>query len=147
MMVEHESSNLSETKNMVSYIIDTTTPKTPLYETTQQAEGKHYSLQSPSACILVVNNRLRTIDECSSVKAEVIGANPTEHIPATFDPFGLPDPGAGKLNRHHTTKARAVTNFPTKRKGQIGKPAGLESGDDRLRSPFLSYSVTLLELL
>ena len=63
MSVVHESSNLSETvSNMVSYIQNTTTPHTPLYETTQQAEGKSllYLRQSPSARLLSQKSRITT---------------------------------------------------------------------------------------
>jgi hypothetical protein len=121
MIVVHESSNLSETGiNAVSHIF-TTTPKTPLYETRAEGRTLLYLRQSPSAC----------------------------KFPTIVNPFCLPDTGAGIfLKSNTTTFARADSNYlgPTERKGQIGKPAGLESGDDRLRSPFLSYSVTLLEM-
>jgi hypothetical protein len=89
MMVAHESSNLSETntnfyekfdqnifwssflpqvKRLVSYIQKITTPKTPLYETTQQAEGKVllYLRQSPSARKLPYSSMVRAPQKMSS---------------------------------------------------------------------------------
>jgi hypothetical protein len=95
MSVVRESSNLSETPpNAVSYIQKTTTPKTPLYETTQQAEGKVllYLRQSPSACNFVPVDQLVDRLLC---KQKAQDSSSCGHIPATFDPFGLPDTGAG----------------------------------------------------
>ena len=102
-MVEHESSNLSETKNMVSYIIDTTTPKTPLYETTQQAEGKkplHLQV-SPSAHLLVV-----PVDQLVDrllCKQKAQDSNSCGHIPATFDPIWVAGYRRGQIKSipHH----------------------------------------------
>ena len=104
-MVAHKSSNLSETNtNMVSYIIDTTTPKTPLYETTQQAEGKSLLnlRQSPSACPPVVPVALMA--ERRFCRAEAQGSSPCGHIPAVFVPFSLPDNnGAGIFHNSQNT--------------------------------------------
>jgi hypothetical protein len=69
MNVVYESLNLPETQtNKVSYIQKITTPKTPLYETTQQAEGKVllYLRQSPSARKLPYSSMVRAPQKMSS---------------------------------------------------------------------------------
>ena len=126
-MVAHESSNLSETvSNMVSYIQNTTTPKTPLYET--QAEGKtHLLRQSPSACKLPYSSKVRAPQKMISFVGDD-GSIPSLGVPAAFIPFSLPDTGAGifqKLN--HTTFARADSNY-------------LSAGYVRLNEPPLQHS-------